>query len=88
MRSEAFLAAMKQSTDHALAWQQSMNQVLQKGLSAGQMPSRADADHVVSLIRGMEDRLLEKLDRISERVDRIESEHEREPHRGRRSART
>jgi len=72
MRSEAFLTMMKQSMDHALAWQQAMNQMLQKGLTATQIPSREDADHVVMLVRGMEDRLMARLDEMSRRIDRIE----------------
>lgn len=73
MRSEAFLSAMKQSMDNALAWQQMMNQYLQRGLQTMQMPTRADADHVVLLVRGMEERLLEKLDELGKRVERIEA---------------
>ncbi|MCG3128308.1 MAG: hypothetical protein CHACPFDD_03190 [Phycisphaerae bacterium] len=72
MRSEAFLGAMKQSMDSALAWQQSMNQFLQKGLSTAQMPSRADTDHIVQLMRGLEDRLLGRVAILETRMDSIE----------------
>ncbi len=72
MRSEAFLAAMKQAMDNALGWQQMLNQYLQKGVSAVQMPTRADADHIVRLVRGMEDRLIGKLDAVTQRVERLE----------------
>ncbi|MCA9242661.1 MAG: hypothetical protein KDA32_01805 [Phycisphaerales bacterium] len=72
MRSEQFLAAMKQSMEGALAWQQTMNQALQKGLSAAQMPSRADTDHMVRLIRGMEDRLVDRLEELCGRVEALE----------------
>lgn len=72
MRSDAFLASMKQATDAALAWQQNMNEMLKKGLSAAQMPSRDDADHVTLLVRGMEDRLLDRLEQITRRLDKLE----------------
>lgn len=74
MRSEAFLNAMKQSMDHALAWQQMMNQTLQKGLSGAQMPSRDSADHVVLLVRGMEERVLGKLEDMVTRIEKLEKQ--------------
>ncbi len=72
MRSEAFLQAMKQSMDNALSMQQTINDALQKGLSSAQMPSSKDADHVVMLIRGMEERLAEKMDKLAARVEKLE----------------
>lgn len=72
MRSEPFLAAMKQSMDNSLAWRQQMNEFLTKGLSAAQMPSRSDVEHTGALLRGMEERILRKLDELSERVERLE----------------
>lgn len=72
MRSEAFLNAMKQSMDHALAWQQMLNQTLQKGLSGAQMPSRDSADHVVMLVRGMEERVLGRLEDLAKRIEKLE----------------
>jgi hypothetical protein len=73
LRSESFLNSMKQSMDHALAWQQAMNQYMQNSLSSAQAPTRADADHVVLLIRGMEDRVMARLDDLTERVERLET---------------
>ncbi len=72
MRSEAFLQAMKQSMDNALAWQASMNQYLQKGLQAAQMPSRADSEQLVAMVRGLEDRLFSRLDSLAERIEKLE----------------
>lgn len=72
MRSEAFLAAMKQAMDSSLAWQQSLNQFLSKGLQTAQMPSRVDADHMAVLVRGMEERVLARLEELSQRVGRLE----------------
>lgn len=72
MRSETFLSSMKQGMDNALAWQKAMNEVLQRGLSAAQVPSRADADHLVVLLRGLEERLLKKMDDLSDRVGQLE----------------
>ena len=72
MRSETFLSAMKQSMDNAMAWQNMMNQQMQKGLASAQMPSREDADHTVILIRGMEERLVKKLDDLTHRIEKLE----------------
>jgi hypothetical protein len=72
MRSDAFMASMKQSMDNALAWQQMVNQFLQKGVSAAQMPTRADSEHIVRLVRGMEERLIGKLESMEARVRRLE----------------
>lgn len=72
MRSEAFLQSMKQSMDQALSWQKMMNEHLQKGLSAAQMPSREDSDHVVRLLHGIEDRILQRLEKLEQRLDKVE----------------
>ncbi len=72
MRSEAFLGAMKRTVDNSLAWQQALNETLQRTLSAAQLPTKSDADHLVALVRGLEDRLVEKLDDLSQRVRRLE----------------
>lgn len=72
MRSEAFLHGMRQSMDQALGWQKMMNDYLQRGLSAAQIPTRDDADHVVRLIHGMEDRLIAKIEQLETRLNGVE----------------
>lgn len=73
MRSEAFLSMMKQSMEQSLAWQQTMNEYLRRGLTAAQVPTRADADHIVMLIRGMEERVVGKLEQLEQRVGQLEA---------------
>lgn len=73
MRSEAFLSAMRQSMENGLAMQHMINQQLQKSLNAMQMPSRVDTDHVTMLVRGVEDRLLDRIEELHKRIDRIEN---------------
>lgn len=73
MRSDAFLSAMRQSMESGLAMQNMVNQQLQKGLNSMQMPSRVDTDHVAMLIRGVEDRLLDRIDELHKRIDRMEN---------------
>lgn len=73
MRSEAFLNAMRQSMENGLAMQHMINQQLQKSLNAMQMPSRVDTDHVAMLVRGVEDRLLDRIEELHKRIDRIEN---------------
>lgn len=73
MRSEAFLGMMKQGVESSLAWQRTISQFMQKGLNAAQVPSTADADHFVVLLRGMEDRIVERIDDLAKRVDQLET---------------
>ncbi|QOJ14576.1 MAG: hypothetical protein HRU75_07955 [Planctomycetia bacterium] len=73
MRSEPFLTAMKQAMEHSLALQQATNDMIRKGLSAAQIPSRADADHITLLVRGVEERLVDRLERLTARIERMES---------------
>lgn len=72
MRSEVFLGAMKQAMDGALAMKQQINELLTKNLKTMQMPSRTDSDNLVLAVRGMEERLMGKLDELSQRVERLE----------------
>lgn len=72
MRSDAFLQMMKQSTDHALAWQQQMNEYLQRGLAAAQMPGKEDSNHIALLVRGMEERVTARLDELNKRITKLE----------------
>ena len=72
MRSEAFLQSMKQATDHAVAWQKTLNDTMRRALSAAQIPTRSDSEHLVSLVRGMEERLMAKLEDLGSRVRRLE----------------
>jgi hypothetical protein len=74
MKSEQFLQGMKQAMDAGLAWQQTINQSMQKTLSAAQMPTRGDTDHIALLVRGLEDRLLSKIEELSDRVASLESD--------------
>ena len=72
LRSEAFLNSLKQGMEASLAWQQAMNQFLQKGLASAQIPTRTDADHLVTLLRNMEERIVDRVDDLSQRVDKLE----------------
>ncbi len=73
LRSDAYLKTMKQAMDHSLAWQQTMNDYLQRGLQTAQMPSRQDSDHLVTLIRGLEERVLRRLDDVERRIGQVEA---------------
>ena len=73
LRSDAFLDALKKSMDSALAFKQQLNEFLTKALHDQQMPARSDTDSIVLVLRGMEDRVLERIDRLTRRVDALES---------------
>ncbi len=79
MRSEAFLRGMKQSMDHAMGWQQMMNEYLRKGVAAAQMPTREDADHVAILVRGLEERLIDRIEALEQRLSGVESAPKSKP---------
>jgi hypothetical protein len=72
MRSEAFLNAMKQSFDNAMAVKSATNQLLQKNLAAAQIPSLIDHEQLVDMVRGLEDRLFTRLDTLASRIDKLE----------------
>jgi hypothetical protein len=72
MRSEQFLQAMKQGMDNSLALKQQIDQLLTKNLQSAQMPTIADTDNIALLLRGMEERMVGKLDELSERVEVLE----------------
>lgn len=73
MRSEQFLTAMKQAMDNALAFRQQMDQFLTQGVRNMQMPARSDADHIVLLLRSLEDRVMQRLDQLDARVSAMEN---------------
>lgn len=86
LRSEAFLNAMKQTLDSSLAWQQMVNQYLQKGLSAMQMPTGADTGQIAQLVRGLEQRLSRRIDALERRLERAQPARASASRRGARPA--
>ncbi len=81
MRSEQFLASMKQMMDNSLALKQQINQFLTGSLQAAQMPSRTDTDHIVLQLRGLEQRVMGKLDALTDRIDALEATSNGKPKR-------
>lgn len=73
LRSEQFLAAMKQSMDSALAFRQQLNELLTKSLETLQMPTSSDVVEVIQLVRNMEQRISTRLDDLDERLARLEA---------------
>jgi hypothetical protein len=73
MRSEAFLQMMKLSVDNAMIWQQMMDKYLHGNVAALQMPTRGDVEQLLPLLRGMEQRLTERLNELSQRVENLEA---------------
>jgi len=85
MRSEAFLAMMKQSMEAALAFREKTNEFLNKTLNDAQMPSREDTDSILIAVRSMQEQVLDRLDGLSQRVDALEASNGRSPAKGKRS---
>jgi hypothetical protein len=88
MRSEQFLSAMKQSMDNALAFRQQLDQFLTQGVRNMQMPARGDTDHIVMLLRSLEDRVMSRLDDLDARITAVESGRPSQPTKVRSSARS
>ncbi|MFQ5413543.1 MAG: hypothetical protein ACE5E6_03695 [Phycisphaerae bacterium] len=72
MKSEQFLAAMKESMDGALAFKRQINEFLTKALHEQQMPTRSDADDIMAAVRRLEHRVIDRLDDLTRRVEALE----------------
>lgn len=73
MRSEQFLQAMKKGMDNSLAMRKQVNEFLTRNVQGAQMASSSDTDNIVLLMRGMEERIMGKLDDLADRVQRLET---------------
>jgi len=73
MRSEAFLTAMKQTVDNALACRQQLNGLLRKAWHDAQGTNRTDAEDIMQFLHSFEDRVLDQLDVLTRRVDALEA---------------
>lgn len=82
MRSEQFLEMMKKSMDQSLQFKRLVDDFLMKAHRTVQSPVQGDIDDLASLLRGIEERVFERLGRIEERVAAVEESH------GRRGERT
>lgn len=85
MRSDAFLAMMKQSMETALAFREKTNEFLNKTLNDAQMPSREDTDSIQIAIRTLQEQVLDRLDALSQRVEALEARNGRPPAKGKKS---
>jgi hypothetical protein len=72
MRSEQFLEMMKKSMDQSLQFKRLVDDFLTKVHRAIQAPVQCDIDDLASLLRGIEERVFERLGRIEERVAAVE----------------
>ncbi len=85
MRSDAFLAMMKQSMETALAFREKTNEFLNKTLNDAQMPSREDTDSIQIAIRTLQEQVLDRLDGLSQRVEALEARNGRPSAKGKKS---
>lgn len=77
MRSEQFLTAMKQTMDQSLQMKKMFDDFLVKAQRGMQAPARGDVDDVAGLLRGIETRVLDRLDKLEEKVAAVEESHGR-----------
>ena len=85
MRSDAFLAMMKQSMETALAFREKTNEFLNKTLNDAQMPSREDTDSILIAVRSLQEQVLDRLDGLSQRVEALEAPNGRAEAKGKKS---
>ncbi len=72
MRSEQFLSAVKQSMDQSIQIKQMFDDFLVKAQRGIQAPVRGDVDDIASLMRGIENRVLKRLEAIEDKVAAVE----------------
>ena len=85
MRSDAFLAMMKQSMESALAFREKTNEYLNKALNDAHMPSREDTDSILIAVRTLQEQVLDRLDGLSKRVEALEARNGRPSAKGKKS---
>lgn len=74
MRSEQFLTSMKQTMDQSLKFKQLVDDFLTKAQRSMQSPVSADIDDMASLLRGIEERIFERLGRLEEKIAAVEEQ--------------
>jgi len=75
MRSEQFLEHMKQTMDQSIAFKKMMDDFLIQTHTTLQMPVRGDVEDIAHLLRGIEERLITRLDKLDEKVAAVEERH-------------
>ena len=76
MRSEAFLSGMKQSMDASLTFKEQLNSFVSKAFEGSPMSTKTDTDSILETLRGIEERVLSRLDDLYQRVGALESRME------------
>lgn len=77
MRSEQFLTMMKQTMDRSLAFKRQMDQFLEQVQQGLQVPSRVDIDDLAGTLRGIEQRVLDRLEALEKKIESLEgADHE------------
>jgi len=73
MRSKAFLQAMKQSMDSALAFREQVNKFMGQAMKDSPLPTREDTDAILQSLHGFQERVLDRIDALADRVSRLEA---------------
>jgi len=72
LRSPAFLGMMKQMMDQSIAFKQQVDRFITDAYRGGQATTQADLQDVASLLRGIEDRMMNRIDALERRMDDAE----------------
>lgn len=68
MRSPQFLEMMRQNMENALSFRRQLDEFMAQALNQAQAPSRSDVDELIKLVKGVEERMMERVDALEDRL--------------------
>lgn len=72
LRSPQFLGMMKQMMDQSIAFKQQLDRFITEAYRGAQAPAQADLQDLAGTLRGIEDRLMSRIDEMERRLDAVE----------------
>jgi len=69
LRSPQFLGMMKQMMDQSIAFKQQLDRFITEAYRGAQAPAQADLQDLAGTLRGIEDRLMTRIEELERRLD-------------------
>lgn len=69
LRSPQFLGMMKQMMDQSIAFKQQLDRFITEAYRGAQAPAQADMQDLAGTLRGIEERLMSRLEELERRLD-------------------
>lgn len=73
LRSPQFLGMMKQMMDQSIAFKQQLDRFITEAYRGAQAPAQADLQDLAGTLRGIEDRLMSRIDELERRLEAAEN---------------